>query len=86
MKFYAKTIKGGERMENKIIYILAVVVILIGAVILVNVNPSITSATVAGQKKCVGAEAALKFINEKGCVRVYDDLNCEEKGLVEVQC
>ena len=46
----------------------------------------LTSASVVGQKKCVGANAALKFINEKGCERIYDDPECAEKGLVEIQC
>ena len=71
-------------------------VIVLGALILVGLFATvlltsesisdITSASVAGQTKCVGANAALKFINEFDCERIYESEKCAKRGLVEVQC
>jgi len=47
---------------------------------------NITSASVIGQTKCVGANAAMNFINDKGCERINEDPKCEERGLIEIRC
>ena len=73
-------------MEKRLVYGLLLIVILVGLVVVGKYGPSITSATVAGQTKCVGARAALKFINEKNCTRIYDSPKCEKQGLVEIKC
>ncbi|MBR9692230.1 hypothetical protein GOV06_05600 [Candidatus Woesearchaeota archaeon] len=73
-------------MDKKIVYGLVIVIVLLSSFVLIKFGPSITSATVAGQTKCVGARAALKFINEKNCTRIYESAKCEEQGLVEVKC
>ena len=63
------------------------IVVLIIAVVIFSENSSneLTGGSVAGQVKCVGAQAALNFINEKRCMRVSSP-ECDEKGLVGVQC
>ena len=71
-------------MEKRVVY--GVIIVLILLCIAIRFGPSITSATVAGQTKCVGANAALKFINEKNCTRIYESEKCAEQGLVEVRC
>ncbi len=73
-------------MKKEIIFALVALAIIMGGMILISNSPSITSAAVAGQRKCVGASAALKFIQEKGCERVYESEKCEKQGLVEIQC
>lgn len=73
-------------MEKKIIYSTAIILILLSIFILVKFGPSITTASVVGQTKCVGAKAALKFINEKNCTRIYESQKCKEQGLVEIKC
>ena len=45
-----------------------------------------TTASVIGQTKCVGVKAALKFINEKNCTRIYESKKCSDQGLVEIKC
>jgi len=71
---------------HKEVVIAVVILLILGIFVAIYQGPQITSATVAGQTKCVGARAALKFINEKGCERIYEDSKCEEQGLVEVRC
>ena len=73
-------------MKKEIVFSIVLVVFLLCLLLIFEMNPQITSAAVAGQRKCVGARAALKFINEKGCYRVYESEKCEKQGLVEIQC
>ena len=79
-----------EKLVMKRLMIMIVILILIvtASFILLsgNVYDEITAASVSGQTKCVGAKAALKFINERGCERIYEDQKCAEQGLVEVRC
>ena len=60
-------------MDRKIMFaiIIAVVVLMFSIVVIDGAN--IDAAAVKGQKKCVGANAAMKFIETKGCVRTYSD-------------
>ena len=73
-------------MEKKFVYGILIILILLGLFIIIKFGPSITSASVSGQTKCVGANAALKFINEKNCTRIYESEKCAAQGLVEVRC
>ena len=71
-------------MKKRVVY--GIIIILILLSIVIRFGPSITSASVLGQTKCVGANAALKFINEKNCTRIYESEKCADQGLVEVKC
>ena len=73
-------------MEKKTIFVIVIILIAIGVFLIIKYGPSMTGAAVAGQKKCLSPKAALNFINEKGCVRIYEDPKCAEQGKVEVQC
>ena len=73
-------------MEKKAVYGIFLVLILLGAFVLIRFGPEITTASVLGQTKCVGANAALNFIQEKNCTRIYESKECAEKGLVEIRC
>jgi hypothetical protein len=75
-------------MKRLTIVIAILILIIIASFLLLsgNVYDEITAASVSGQTKCVGAKAALKFINERGCERIYEDSKCAERGLVEVRC
>ena len=68
-----------------VIGIVTLVVIVLAASSNLNLS-LISSASVAGQTKCVGPKAALNFINEKNCTRIYEDERCLELGKVEIQC
>ena len=73
-------------MEKKMVIGIVFVAILGIGLILSNQGlVNITSATVLGQKKCVDNNKVFELINE-GCKRTYDDQECAEKGLVEIQC
>ena len=72
--------------KKKVIFAIVIVVILLGIFLVIKYGPSMTGAAIAGQKKCLSPKAALTFINDKGCTRIYEDPKCEERGKVEVQC
>ena len=72
--------------KKKVIFVIVIVVILISVFLVIKYGPTMTGAAIAGQKKCLSPKAALNFINEKGCQRIYEDPKCEEQGKVEVQC
>jgi len=71
---------------------LAVLVIVLSGLLVYSYDngafeePDVTGATVAGQTKCLKPRAALKFIQNKGCTRIYEDIKCFEAGKIEVQC
>ena len=72
---------------NVVVILAGIIVISLLAMVIASKSvENITAAAVAGQKKCMNAKPALKFINEKGCHRIYDDPECEAKGKVEIQC
>ena len=72
---------------NKNLKLILIISIVVLTIFVVALNGgTIDAASVKGQTKCVGANAALKFIQTKGCVRTYNDQNCAEKGLVEISC
>jgi len=63
------------------------VFILLGLIIIIFDDPTITSATVGvGEIKCLDPATALNYINSKGCTRVYEDPACEAQGNVVVSC
>ena len=73
-------------MRKEVVYGIFIVLVLLSIFVVSKFGPSITSASVFGQTKCVGANAALKFINEKNCTRIYESEKCADQGLVEVKC
>jgi len=73
-------------MKKRAVYCILIILILLSLFIVIKFGPSITTASVIGQTKCVGANAALKFINEKNCTRIYESEKCAKQGLVEIRC
>jgi hypothetical protein len=74
-----------KNMKKKAPYWAVIIIILLGIFVIVKFGPSITSAAI-GVKLCVSPEAALEYINEKGCERVYEDPTCESQNKVEIRC
>ena len=66
--------------------IIGIILIMILAFATQQTSENITGASVTGQVKCLPAKAALKFINDKGCERIYEDQGCADKGKVEIRC
>ena len=73
-------------MDRSIVIILIIAVLALLVSIMAVGEGTIHAASVKGQKKCVGVNAALNFIREKGCVRTYNDEKCEEQGKIEISC
>lgn len=81
--------KKRDNKVKEIVTVLVILAILIGSLLLiirVNSESNLTGSIVAGKTFCQSPTAALKSINEKGCVRIYEDPKCEANGRVEISC
>ena len=74
------------KKTHLVVLVVAGVILLTSLALVLTSSGSLTSGTVFGDKQCMGPKAALKFINEQGCERIFEDPRCEEKGLVEIRC
>lgn len=73
-------------MKKRAVYSILIVLILLGLFIVIKFGPSITTASVIGQTKCVDPEKVDEYINEQDCERINESENCEAQGLVEIRC
>lgn len=79
----------GMRTQIVVLYVVFFILIIITLIGLLDgrvTSAGLTSASVIGQTKCVGSNAAETFIDKMGCERIYEDPECAARGLVEIRC
>lgn len=73
-------------MRKEVVYGLFGILVILGILFLIEFGPSITSASVSGQPKCVDPQTALNLVKENNCTEMETNLECKARGLVEIRC
>jgi hypothetical protein len=71
-------------MNKNIFYGIFGVLILLGAIVLIEFGPGMTTASVSQGYKCVDSQEADDLVNKFGC-EVVEDI-CAEPNFVGVRC
>ncbi len=75
---------------DKKLFVLMTILVAFSLIIILFLNQfvGIEGSAIKSVKKvrCLNPKIALKYINEYGCERIYEDPKCTEQGKVEVIC